>query len=302
MEDASPTEGVFTDVFTANMDPPKWVINDLLPPGLCILGGPPKAARKSTLTMAMAAIVNGYPCQVLPPALSVSQEQGCAMVFSAEASAGELRHMLERGMGVKGQADKGILVCDDPFSFRLDEQSDLYEWLDERKPKLVVIDPLRDFHSLDEKDSAGIINIIRPLRQWAIEQGSAVVVVHHTRKMAEGQLEYTNEDLRGTGALLGKADAVLMVTPLNDTGRLKVRATFKRATGWDRTMQLAAYGHGGTTGSEPLTDLDLQVQGLLLHNPRIPVADIARQVQKGPSTVMASVAKLRRTKGVPNEV
>ena len=40
------------------------------------------------------------------------------MVFSAEALAGELRHMVEVGLGVTGNPDAGILIADDPWDFR----------------------------------------------------------------------------------------------------------------------------------------------------------------------------------------
>ena len=35
------------------------------------------------------------------------------------------------------------------------------QWVDERKPKLVIIDPLRNFHSQDENDSGAMYGLLR---------------------------------------------------------------------------------------------------------------------------------------------
>jgi hypothetical protein len=259
-EPIHPIDGVFTDLFAADMEPPKWIIKDLLPPGLVFVGAPPKAG-KSTLEMAIALLVAGFDCKVLPPFLSQVVEPGRVVGFSAEATAGELRHMAEVGLKVKGQPNGALVICDDPFKWRLDDPdglSNLMFWLQELKPRLVFIDPLRDFHSLEEKDSGQMNRLLRPLQRWAKETDGCVMVIHHTKKKQgddDRDAGFTPDDLRGTGALFGIADAVLMVTPARE-GYVRMHATFKRAQGWQREFMVASYEHAGKQAAEKLGDVE----------------------------------------------
>ncbi len=50
--------------------------------------------------------------------------------------------------------------------------------------RLVVIDPLRQFHACDENDSAAMNAMVQTLRKLAQETGAAVVFAHHTNKTA----------------------------------------------------------------------------------------------------------------------
>lgn len=291
-----PIEGAFTDVFDAVVRPPQWVIENLLPPGLVFIGAPPKS-YKSTFTMAVAALVAGYKCTVLPPELSKPVCNGPTIAFSYEADAGELRHMLEHGMGVRGQADGGILICDDPFTYRLDEdgaQEQMMFWLNERKPKVVILDPLRNFHSLEEKDSAAMVKMLGPLRRWAVDNQAAFIVVHHTRKV-EGEdatRTYKAQDMRGSSAIFGLADAVLMFTPnARVEGQLFIEATFKRAAGWSKMIQLAVYNNAGTGGKSALSASEQMVLNAVEHG--YDVADkIAQQTGLAMKAVQAKLMSL----------
>src|SRR5689334_11683589 len=155
-EEELPLDGIFTDLGAATPKPVKWVIQDLLPSGLTVLGGPPKS-DKSTLSMAMVGLVAGLRPKVLPPFLSVTPEHSSVLVFSYEADAGELRQMAEDGCKMGVPDDKRILIADDPWMWRLDDSESmaaLLHYLNAREPLLVVLDPLRDCHDQDENDSA----------------------------------------------------------------------------------------------------------------------------------------------------
>jgi hypothetical protein len=258
--DVEPIGGVFTPIGKASMVPPDWIVEQLLPPGLTFLAGPPKS-MKSTLTMALASLVAGYDCRVLPPFLSVARHTGPVMIFSAEATAGELRHMVEVGLRVKiPKGDETILIADDPWAFRLDDDDALdmmQRWVEMIDPRVVIIDPLRDFHEMEEKDSGQMNRLLRPLRQWAVNHDGSVIIVHHTRKPAESaNAEYSALDMRGTSALFGIADGVLVLSPKKD-GLVTIKATFKRAQGWERTIKMAAYDV--EVASEVLGDVDRNV-------------------------------------------
>lgn len=255
-----PIEGTFSDLAEAEISEPVWVIKDILPAGIVFLAGPPKT-MKSTLEMAFSVVVAGLQTNCLPAEmLQLGSEPGLVMGLSAEATAGELRHMVEVGMRLKVPDDRRILIADDPWSFRLDDPDGLEQilaWLENRKPKLFWLDPLRDFHSLDEKDSGAINRLLRPIQRWAKANGSCFMVVHHTRKKAQDdKSDYDAGDMRGTTALFGIADGVIMITP-RQGGKLYLRGTYKRGPEWERTVQLRLWG------MEPEVDLEAAIALLL---------------------------------------
>lgn len=294
-EPPEPIEGIFVDVARAELRPPSWIIQDLLPPGLTFLAGPPKS-RKSTISAACAALVAEYQCTALPMHLSTVRQFGPVLWLSAEALAGEIRHMIEDGLGVgKLEPREAILVAECPWDFRLDDPGALEKlmyWLKKRDPRLLIIDPLRDFHGGEERDSGVMNRLLRPLRTWAVENDSAVMVVHHTKKVEQDKdTTYSALDMRGTTALFGIADGVLMLTPRGKEaeGRIFVQATFKRAAGWEKEITLAAYG--ASDAVEHLADIDVRI-GTLMASGVTDLADIARQLNVGMSEVMASLARV----------
>jgi hypothetical protein len=293
-------EGMFVDLGEAEAIEPRWVIKDLVPVGMTILGGPPKDARKSTLTMVWAALVAELKPRVFPSDLSEVPSYGRVMAFSYEASAGELKQMMEQGIHVKVPSDGRILVCQDPWAWRLDEEGkvdELLEILSRHRPRMVIMDPFRDMHDLEEKDSGSMIRLLRPLQRWAVENEAALVLVHHARKLAEESKEYTAADLRGSSAIFGKADAVLMVTPRID-GKVTIKAVFKRGKSWDRTMLLALYDVKGE-GTEALSERDeLVLQGI---KARGTLDQIARQLRIGKAVVVACCERLERNKYIKKE-
>lgn len=243
-----PIDGFFTDLAEADLSEPRWVVKNVLPCGIVFLAGPPKT-MKSTIEMALSCAVAGLHTDVLPPDMvELGMEAGTVMGLSAEASAGELRHMVEIGMGVKIPDDRRIIIADDPWSFRLDDPealAQLLSWLDIRKPRLFWLDPLLDFHSIDEKDSGSMNRLLRPIQRWAKENDSCFLVVHHTRKKSqEDKGDYTTGDMRGTTALFGIADGVIVITP-RPQGKLYLKGTYKRGPEWEKTITLKMWGAEG---------------------------------------------------------
>jgi hypothetical protein len=211
---------------------------------------------------------------------------GLAEVFSFEASAGELRHTAETEMNiVVPSGDESIMVCDDPWDYQLDDAEGIEKllyWLNETKPLLVVLDPLRNFHNLDENDSGSLIKALAPLRKWAKDNKSCVLIVHHAKKREEGR--YNNNDLRGSSALFGMVDGALIITREGQT-EVHVAATFKRGASWERTIELAAYQNKGGVAGVPLGELDKSVYRLFKAG-ATNTRDVAKQLKCARSMVL----------------
>jgi hypothetical protein len=265
-EPLHPVEGYFTDVASAAKKPPAWLIDGVLPQGLVFMAGPPKESFKSTITMALAALVAEFQCHALPKDWKVL-EGGPVMIFSHEADAGELRVTLEDGLGVKLDATEAILVCNRPEDFRLDEeegQEQLLHWMELRKPSLVIIDPLANFHSIEEKDAGQMIKIIAPLRRWAKDNGACVLIVHHTRKLTDDR-QYKAADMRGTSALFGLCDGILMMSPAQGQYTVQIDGQFKRGKPWNKVVALGAWEMKGRQGGEQLREVDLSILKAIRH-------------------------------------
>jgi hypothetical protein len=300
-QDDEGTHGVFTDLGDAEIVAPRWIVENALPEGFVILGGPPKG-NKSTLTVGWAALVAGNKCTALPPEISKVPTHGSVMWFSYEATAGELRHIAEQGLSTHIESNGTILVADDPWAWRLDNDRSLEEmqrWLNKRRPKLMILDPLRNFHQLDENDSR-IIQLLTPLRKWAVKNNACVLVVHHAVKPDKDTGKFTANHLRGSGALFGMADAVLMVTPLNaQRTRIHLDATFKKAAAIQQDMELAIWGHTLDTPGDVLDDLDRLVLAALAGGPRTK-DELAQRVRIGKKLALV-LGKLERMKLVVKE-
>lgn len=243
MNDIEQVYEVFKDIGQVSKEEPVWVIDEVLPTGLTIMGAPPKAYKSTTLMM-LASVVAGYKHNRLPQDMMVcsQHQQGHVLGFSGEATAGALRHLLEDGMGVQLDNESRIFIADDPWAWRLDEdgkQVKMLTWLNKLKPKLAFIDPLRNYHVQKEEDSAVIIQLLAPLRAWAIENDSALVIVHHARKLGKDKKtgegnRMTPEDLRGSSALFGMCDGLIMQSRVGDT--LVIESVYKRGEGWLREV------------------------------------------------------------------
>lgn len=242
MTDKSDLFSYFSDLAEAQEKEPDYLVSPMVPTGLVVVGAPPKS-YKSTFTAAIAAMVSGHQCEFLPIGYRHVPFTGPVLWLSAEASPGTLKRMLAREIGVKLERG-GIYVCDDAFAWQLDgEDGDkLFKLLDEVKPLLIILDPYRNYHSLNENDSGEMIRLLQPLTRWAHEHLATVMLVHHTSKPGEGQSKVSAGNLRGSTAIYGMADGVVIMNPLKQEGRVEIECIQKSAAKWTRTFQLGAWG------------------------------------------------------------
>jgi hypothetical protein len=114
---------------------------------------------------------------------------------------------------------------------------------------------------LDENDAGDINRLLRPIRQWAIGNNAACVIVHHTKKPGDNHQHYKASDMRGTSALFGIADGVLMFTPIEGkSNAVTIEATFKRARGWKRKVQLSIYEDMEKEAVEIMAEVESQLE------------------------------------------
>jgi hypothetical protein len=287
-------DGTFIDVGASVKVPPRFVIEDVLPTGIVFIGGPPKSL-KSTFLYLLAVLVTGRTHKSLPEEMMKVSMQGRVLGLSAEASAGEIRYALENGAGVAMAADGSFLVAETPWDWRLDDPDALERligWLDALKPRVFFVDPLRDFHTLEEKDDGNMNRLLRPIQKWAKTNDAAFCVVHHASKKPKGDnTNYNPNDMRGTSALFGIADGVLMLTP-KTKNVIHVHATIKRGEPWERSIQLGIWGKAADT------TLSKNAVRLLKHlkqtDEAVPMGQLAKLLAMSKSTLVLAARELEQ--------
>lgn len=295
-EAAPPYDDFWVPVARASLTPPPWIIRDFLCPGLYFISGPPKQAMKTTTMIGMANLVSGHKCGLFPDFMSQVEMPGRVMLLEAEAEPGEIRYMIEQDMGIALSDDESILMARDAAEFRLDDEGALKRllgWLDRFKPRMFVIDPMREFHGLEERDSGDMQRLLRPLRRWAIKHDAAIVIIHHTSKPNDQHTGVYNPlDMRGSTALFGAANGVLMLSPTKVDGQLVMGARFKRGASWTRHVQLGIFG---APAKEILSKAEEQVLELIRREPRV-AAQLVTATETNDRWVAEALMKLQRNK------
>ena len=242
------------DVAYATATPPEWIVSDLLPVGLTVMSGPPKKAYKSLLSILLAGLAARWPMAALPPWIRCLRS-GPSLMLSYEAEAGVINYILEHDVGVRVEPGS-IYVAHNPFKFQLDnpeQANQLLDYMDDKEPTLVVMDPFRSMHASDENDSATTIQLLSPLVQWAHNNKASVLMIHHVNKPTEGKDGSSFYSMRGSSALPGLADGLLTIEATKNDGEIVINATFKRGQSYRRLIHLGVAGYGwGARGYEVL--------------------------------------------------
>lgn len=295
----------FKDLHESTAEPTKWVVENLVPVGLQIIGGAPKSF-KSTVADTIPALLADWNCQVLPQWCKVSRvTHRPSIILSGEATAGELKWLYQTGFGLITHSDT-IFINDDSWDFKLDvkgRRGTLLRMMDAIQPGYVLIDPFRKYHSGDENDSGYVEELLYDLRKWAVQHEACVGLVHHASKDAPGSDETANMDpsrLRGSSALFGAADSVLMCKCLDRrNGTIRINAIHKRGTSWDRTIKLGVPGFGpfcSRRGEELMKDIDKKVGPLMKEG--CDAESIGKQIHMSAGDVQESMDKVRRNGGI----
>lgn len=206
---------IFTHIKDLLLEPEDntaWLVDRRLPAsGLSILAGKPKAG-KSTLARNLAlSVARGSPW------LGISTRQGVVLYLALEEKRSEVRNHF-RNMGITSDDPLFVFVAPSPQ----DGIKELDEAARQRKPALVIVDPLLKFIRLrDANDYAAVTLAIEPLLTLARETGAHVMTVHHL-----GKGERSGGDaILGSTAIFAAVDTALL---LKRTDRYRTLSSIQR--------------------------------------------------------------------------
>lgn len=204
-----------------HFDPVKWAVPRVLPEGLTVISGPPKAGKSFlvlawALAMAIGRDASRFGAQPARPVLYLALEDGYRRLQSRCA---------DLGFGTaRGTVVPGILyfVTDaEPVQIRMITE----KFLNDNPPGVVVIDTLAKLRTAKRREESTydydyrMLSVYHSIAKHHL--GSAVLVVHHTRKEVSADFL---DSVNGTYGVGGSVDAVLVLNRKRheDTGKLSV--------------------------------------------------------------------------------
>lgn len=188
--------------------PIKYVVDGYLAEGLTILAGKPKLGKSwLVLDICNAVAKGGFTLG------DVKCQAGDVLYCALEDNPRRMKSRMAAVCPLTSWPERLTFWHADDMP-RLDDggEAALREWIEAQpNPRLIVIDTLafaRPAKKKDEDSYAYDTRSIRPFKNLADEYGIAIVVVHHTRKMAADD---ALESVSGTNGLTGAADTILVL-------------------------------------------------------------------------------------------
>jgi hypothetical protein len=188
----------------------QWLVTELITRGgTAVIGGLPKAAKKTWLAteIAVAVATGTKVCG------EFFAEPGAVRYFYAEDTRRQIRNRLRALLaGADRNMPVGRLHLEPRGSFIDVMRDEELAWIIASCRRggqldLLVLDPLRDIHSGEEDKSDSMREVMRRLRLLGEILGCTVLAVHHAGKPSEANAKRGGgQRLRGSGSIHGSAD------------------------------------------------------------------------------------------------
>jgi len=222
---------------TKEFTPIPYAVERVLPSGLTILAGSPKAGKSwVALDICLAVAIGGPALSALPT------NKGCALYLAREDTYRRLQSRMALIMGGTMDAPKCLEVIPQEQDWPGGEEGLAYltEWAEEcGDPRLVVMDTIAKIEPDMGEDRTrgaytGNYSMMARYKTWADQHNCAVLMIHHDRKTANGQSPKGDSDgwmtddpftrISGTRGLTGAADTLMFLENKRGTreGRLHV--------------------------------------------------------------------------------
>lgn len=216
------------DLMTQEFQPTQFAVDRILPSGLTIFAGSPKAGKSWVMLDVCLAVAAGG------PALSTLRtEQGCALYLAREDTYKRLQSRIALIMGgtMEGPQHLELVPQEQDWPGGSEGLAYLTEWAEEcGEPRLVVMDTLAKIEpEMGEGGRVGVYagnyTMMAGYKQWADRHNCAVVMVHHDRKGAAASKEQPMglesdpfSRISGTRGLTGAADTLWFLETVRGTG------------------------------------------------------------------------------------
>jgi len=184
---------------------PKWIIENVLPEGLSIMGGKPKKGKSLLVLNMLLSVTSGIPTLGNTPS-----KTGTAIYLALEDTKGRLQDRIRRILKGKPFPEQLILFPQRSFPRMPEGLIMLEEEIKKCSPRLIAIDTWGRFKPPSKSkrnDSTGGYDIgveeISQIKDLGDRYGADLLIVHHMKK---GGSEDIIESFLGTIANVATAD------------------------------------------------------------------------------------------------
>jgi AAA domain/IclR helix-turn-helix domain len=289
---SAPETFTATELMAEDLPPVKWIVPDMLPEGVTILGGKPKMGKSwMALGLGIAVASGGVALGVKPV------ERGEVLYLALEDNRRRLQKRLKKLLTVEAPARLHI-ATEWP---RMDEGGAemLSEWLVEHpEARLVVVDILKKVRpqaSVHRSVYEADYEALEAMQRLAGKYGIALLVIHHLRKLGASD---PLDELSGSTGLSGGADGILVLKRdrgradayLHVTGR-EIEEEAELALRWD--ADLASWTLAGDAEEYRRSEERGAILRVVQESPE-PIApkDVAETLDKNASTVRTLLRKM----------
>lgn len=214
--------------------PPEFIIGGMIPVGLTFLSGAPKT-RKSFLALQMAiAVAQGNP-------FFGRETKQCDVVYlDLEGSKSRIS---ARTSGMVEDIPRNLLITNSTAFKLADGLVDMLRRLHQQRPSIrfMVIDTYSRARGMVRATGQNAydadVMLLEPLQRMALEEGIAVLCVHHNKKGAALMAD-SFEMLSGTMGISGSADCVctLVTEGKRFDGKAKLECTPRDAKSFEQDI------------------------------------------------------------------
>jgi RecA-family ATPase len=232
--------GTFTaaELMATKLPPLRWTVPGLLPEGVTLLSGKPKLGKSwLALGLAIAVASGGVALGTMPV------NHGEVLYLALEDTRRQLQKRLEKTLAGTTAPSRLHIATEWP---RMDEggADRLGDWLAVHPDaRLAVVDILKKVRPRTSQNRSVYdvdYEALEALQRLAGEHGVAILVVHHTRKLAAAD---PVDEVSGSTGLSGGADGILVLKRdrgkadayLHITGR-EIEEEAELALKWDTAL------------------------------------------------------------------
>lgn len=196
--------------------PPSIISHGILPKnGILLLHGSPKAGKSllsCNLALSIASGQNWYD-------FTINQ---CfkTLIIQAEVNYFPLRDRLKTMMAKDEykKAKTNVSITEAKGFDILSEEGifHLQRWIIKFKPEVIIFDPLKDYHYMEENSNTDMALVFQRFRQIAESNDVSLIIVHHSKKYNDSG---SGGNIRGASNIFGSIDGAIELSISKDKNR-----------------------------------------------------------------------------------
>ena len=192
-------------LMTENIPEMKWAVQPILPEGLVMMAGVPKAMKSWTCLLLVYAVRNGFDF------MGHNVPEGDCLYLALEDSKRRLKDRTIK-LGLNKMPKHPYVDVEAPYLGMGLEES-LQDWIDEvPNPRLIVIDTLAKVKQRSSKKSGTAYDhdneMLRDIQKLAIKNGICILFVSHLSKASR---DYSWDRIQGSVGMQGITDTMWML-------------------------------------------------------------------------------------------